>query len=204
MKKAILILYLIISFSNNQAQPTFQKTFGSQNYDGGASVQQTSDGGYIVLGSTVPFAYLLKTDSKGDTLWTKTYGGSGSDYGASVQQTVDGGYIIVGTTNFGAGSTDVYLIKTDVNGDPLWTKAYGGTGVEQGMYVQETSDGGYIITGFTISFGAGGSDVYLIKTDSIGDTLWTRTFGGTSDDYGHSVYQATDGGYVIVGYTNSF
>jgi len=96
-----------------------------------------------------------------------------------VQQTADGGYIVAGYTNGNyTGGVDVYLIKTDSNGDTLWAKNYGGIYAEHGYSVQQTTDGGYIIAGYTMSFGAGVTDIYLIKTDSIGAILWTKTFGG--------------------------
>jgi len=186
-------------------------TYGGSEWDRGRSVQQTSDGGYIIAGYTYSFGagctdvYLVKTDSSGDTLWTRTYGGSSDDLGWSVQQTSHGGYVIAGTTfSFGAGSNDVYLVKTDSSGDTLWTRTYGGSDLDYGNSVQQTSDGGYIIAGGTRSFGIGARDVYLIKTNSSGDTLWTRTYGGSSGDAGYSVQQTTDGGYIIAGYTESF
>lgn len=138
-----------------------------------------------------------------DSLWIKTYGGTSSDYGWSVQQTSDGGYIITGyTSSFGAGN--VLLLKTNPFGDALWIMTFGGADHEYGRSVQETTDGGYIIAGYTRSFGAGDGDVYLIKTDSSGDTLWTKTYGGTSYDYGWAVQQTTDGGYIVAGATLSF
>jgi hypothetical protein len=186
-------------------------TYGGTGDDGGLSVQQASDGGYIIAGYTSSFGvggrdvYLIKTSVSGDTVWTRTYGGTGDDGGLSVRQASDGGYIIAGFTEpFGAGDYDVYLIKTDASGDTLWTKTYGGTNNDYGSSVQQTSDGGYIIAGYTESFGAGNLDVYLIKTDASGDTLWTKTYGGTNNDYGSSVQQTSDGGYIIAGYTESF
>ena len=188
------------------------KTFGDSIYrEIGLSIQQTLDGGYIITGATSDYVpdssdvYLIKTNANGDTLWTRTYGGTSDEYGRFVQQTADSGYIIVGyTRSFGAGLYDIYLIKTNNNGDMIWTKTYGGIDFDYGYSVKQTTDGGYIIAGQTISFGAGSHDVYLIKTDANGDTLWTRTFGGTNVDYGYSIVQAPDGGYVIAGETSSF
>ena len=184
------------------------KTYGGGDWDWGYSIQQTLDGGYIVAGETQSFGvgwtdvYLIKTDANGDVIWTKTYGGSGGDCGNSVQQTSDGGYIIVGGITY--FDCDVYLIKTDANGDVEWTKTYGGSGEDCGNSVQQTSDGGYIIVGKTTSFGAGASDVYLIKTDANGNAEWTKTYGGGGEDCGNSVQQTSDGGYIIVGGTTSF
>jgi hypothetical protein len=209
--QVFFLLTLVIPLSSN-AQLDFEKTYGGFPNDFGYSVQQTSDGGYIIVGRTDSFGaglddvYLIKTDSLGDTLWTKTYGGVMNDFGGnSVQQTSDGGYIITGRTDsFGAGGGDVYLIKTDSLGDTLWTKTYGGVLDEHGFSVQQTvPDGGYIIGGKTQSFGAGEGDVYLIKTDSLGDTLWTKTYGGVNDDFGFSVQQTSDGGYIVAGGINT-
>jgi uncharacterized membrane protein YphA (DoxX/SURF4 family) len=193
------------------AQISFERTYGGPDWDGGWSVGETGDGGYIIAGWTGSFGagsydvYLIKTDSGGDTVWTRTYGGPSEDEAYSVGETSDGGYIIAGETHsFGAGSYDVYLIKTDSGGDTVWTRTYGGPDHDSGCSVRETSDGGYIIAGLTGSFGAGASDVYLIKTDSGGDTVWTRTYGGPDSDSGRSVRERSDGGYIIAGLTGSF
>jgi len=182
------------------------RTYGGFDVDFGYSVAQTSDGGYIVAGETYSFGaggsdvYIVKTDAVGDTLWTRTYGGSDYDYGRSVAQTSDGGYIVAGYTgSFGAGSRDVYLVKTDAVGDTIWTRTYGGSDNDYGNSVAQTSDGGYIVAGGTESFGAGSYDIYLVKTDGLGDTIWTRTYGGSDDDYGLSVAQTSDGGYIVAG-----
>ena len=187
------------------------RTYGGSNTDRGRSVQQTLDGGFVVVGWTNSFGagdidvYLIRTDATGDTLWTRTYGGSGSDYGFSIQQTSDSGFVVAGyTQSFGAGDIDVYLIRTDPTGDTLWTKTYGSSQSDLGFSVQQTTDGGFVVTGSTTSFGAGSADVYLIRTDAQGDTLWTRTFGGSSSDRGYSVQQTTDGGLVVAGVTSSF
>jgi hypothetical protein len=208
-----LALLLIISplVSPGFSQQRWTRTYGGTQYDNGCSVQQTQDGGYIIAGITQSFGdtlgdvYLIKTNTYGDTLWTRTYGGANTDVGCSIQQTQDGGFIVAGyTLSFGVGGADVWLIKTDVTGDTLWTRTYGGQDFDWGYSVQQTQDGGYIIGGYTGPYGAGLCDFYLIKTNASGDTLWTRTYGGAGDDEGFSVQQTQDGGYIIAGRTSSF
>ncbi|MEO0068342.1 MAG: T9SS type A sorting domain-containing protein [candidate division WOR-3 bacterium] len=197
-------VYLIKTDTNGDT--IWARTYGGTDYEFGYSVQQTADGGYIIAGNSGPLhiydVYLVKTDANGDTIWARTYGGTEDDEAFSVQQTFDGGYIIAGWTySFSTGdSADVYLIKTDSFGDTIWTRTYGGEETDVGYSVQQTADGGYIIAGYTNSFGAGMRDVYLIKTDSLGDTLWTRTYGGATGDEGWSVQQTADGGYIIAGW----
>ena len=199
-------VYLIKTDGSGNEQ--WSKTFGGTENDYGFSVKQTSDGGYIICCSTLSFGnmngqydgYLIKTDDSGNEQWSKTFGGSGNEEFISVIQTLDGGYILCGNYD-----DDVYLVKTNGNGIEQWSKTFGGNGGNDwGNSVQQTSDGGYIISGFTVSFGNGSSDVYLIKTDGSGNEQWTKTFGGTSEDEGYSVKQTTDGGYVIIGNTKSF
>ena len=172
-------------------------------------VNKTSDGGYIMTGyiraGAIDGISLIKTNANGDTVWTRAYGGGGAEEGRDVHQTTDGGYIIAGNTNsFGAGGSDMYLIKTDANGDTIWTKTYGGPEAEQCTSVKQTNDGGYLIVGGTNSFGAGSGDVYVVKTNSGGDTLWSKTYGGTNSDGGGDIHQTLDGNYIIVGTTYSF
>jgi hypothetical protein len=179
---------------------------GTQN---GRSVQEVAGGGYILAGTSFDVSlfdvYLVRTDSNGDTLWTKTYGGPQNDWGWQAIQTSDGGFFISGfTASFGAGGNDVYLLRTDANGDTLWTKTYGGIGSDWSYAAVETSDGGFVVCGTTQSFGAGEGDVYLIKVNGDGDSLWTRTYGGTADERSFSLIQTSDGGFMIVGGTQSF
>jgi len=207
-------VYLIKT--DDQGNELWSQTIGGSDYDYGHSVQQTTDGGYIVAGVTSSFTipvdvedlrevYLVKTNSEGYLIWNKTYGGPHIDVANSVQQTSDGGYVVAGITySFGAGSGDFYLVKTDSNGVMLWNRTFGGSGLDDGRHVQQTEDGGYIVSGITQSFGAGGSDVFLVKTDSQGITQWENTFGGTGNDFGYSVQETSDGGYIVTGFTNSF
>jgi hypothetical protein len=139
------------------------------------SVQQTSDGGYIVTGAIeldmgrVDDVYLIKTNVYGDSLWTRVVVSPGGGYGSSVQQTTDIGYIVTGTAYIPGRGNEAYLIRTNGRGDTLWTKTFGGDSFDYGFSVDGTADGGFIVAGLTKSFGAGGYDVYLIKTDSLGN-----------------------------------
>jgi len=210
MRTMTVLLALLIPLTAG-AQITFERTYGGTSGDEGYSVQQTSDGGYIVAGWTGLYgtgwddAILIKTDEAGDTMWVRPYGGPDGELGYSVDQTGDGGYIIAGwTSSFGAGARDVYLIKTDGVGNAVWVRTYGAQEHEEGHSVEQTLDGGYVVAGYTHSFGAGNNDVYLIKTDSGGDTMWACTYGGSLEDEGHSVEQTMDGGYIVAGHTHSF
>ena len=199
-------------FSHNPMSAiSFAKTYGGTSYDYAFSVQQTSDGGYIVAGYTASFGaggwdiFLIKTYANGNVQWAKTYGGIDFDFAYSVQQTSDGGYIVAGYTySFGAGWYDIFLIKTDANGNVQWAKTYGGTSRDYAYSVQQTSDGGYIVAGGTRSFGAGYYDIFLIKTDANGNVQWAKTYGGTDYDWAYSVQQTSDGGYIVAGETRSF
>jgi len=201
--------FLIKTDANGNVQ--WAKTYGGTDYDYASSFQKTSDGGYIVAGRTRSFGaawydiLLIKTDANGNVEWAKTYGGTGYEEAFSVQQTSDGGYIVAGrTSSFGAGWDNILLIKTDANGNVQWAKTYGGTYWSIAHSVQQTSDGGYILAGWTNSFGAGNGDVFLIKTDANGNVEWAKTYGGTDWDIAHSVQQTSDGGYILAGWTNSF
>lgn len=209
--KSFVLVFLLLAANFSNAQVVkFRKVIGSSGYDYGMSAKQTTDKGYIIGGSTSSFGngnsdvYVVKTDSLGIPKLHKTFGGINIDRGACIRQTSDKGFIIVGYTNsFGAGGYDVYLIKTDSMLETQWTKTYGGTDWDFGNCVEQTTDGGYIICGETYSYGKGDEDYYLIKTNSFGDTLWTKTFGGVKNDIAKSVVQTTDGGYILTGTTKS-
>jgi len=259
MKTRFTIAMTVLTVLSIQGQTNFQKTYGGTGNDFGHSVQQTTDGGYILFGQTSSFGngqqdmYLVKTDNQGYLLWYKTYGGASWEFGISVQQTTDGGYILCGAYSgldndslaliktdvngnevwnkkysgsinkdvgqfvretadggfiavgfTGSGyAEDIYLLKTDINGNEQWNKVYNSTGSELGVGVRQTSDGGYAIIGQTDSKGNGGKDLYLIKTNSIGDTIWTKTYGTPSDEIGRSLYITSDGGFILLGFQDS-
>ena len=190
------------------------RTFGGSSTDRAYYAQETTWGGYIIAGETYSFGagsydlYLIRTDQHGNAEFARTYGGTERDHGYCVRQTADDGFIIAGRTeSFGAGGSDVYLVKTESHGDTLWTRTYGGGGTDrvgEGRCIQQTDDGGYILGGWTNSFGAGADDVYLIKTDASGGTVWTQVYGGTDYDQAYAAYQLSDGGYIFAGYSISF
>jgi hypothetical protein len=212
MKIAIFFLFTAMT-TTIMAQPPdtlWTRTFGGDGEDYGNSVQQTTDGGYIMAGYTSSFGaggndvWLIKTDSLGSQQWARTFGGNGDEAGTCVlEDTMDTGYIIVGSSSsFSPDSTnDIWLIKTDVNGDTMWTRTFGGIHDDNGNSIAQTNDGGYIVVGTTYSYGTGLGDVWLIKTSARGDSEWTRTFGGWGPSEGNSVQPTTDGGYIIVGTT---
>ncbi len=187
----------------------WQKTYGGGGGENGLAVQQTSDGGYVVVGRTYSFGvndvWVLKLDANGNVQWEKTFGGTSPDYGYAIQQTTDGGYIVTGyTRSFGAGRDDLLVVKLDTNGNVQWQKAYGGSDDDRGYAIQQTIDGGYIVTGETLSFGAGFSDAWVLKLDANGNVQWQKTYGGNGTDRLYAIQQTSDGGYIVSGWTNSF
>ena len=198
--------WLVKTDTNGNKQ--WDKTFGGTGDDLAMSVQQTSDGGYILAGYTDSYGvgywhfWLVKINSNGNEQWSRTFGGT---FAFSVQETADGGYILAGCTySYSTGSYDFGLVKTDANGNEQWNKTFGGTYCDCANSVQETADGGYILAGYTESYGAGNRDVWLVKTDSKGNEQWNKTFGGTYEDYANSVQETADGGYILAGYTESY
>jgi predicted secreted protein with PEFG-CTERM motif len=161
----------------------------------------------LMIGMSILAFNLQRAESaeSSATRWTKVYGGAKRDEAYSVINTNDGGYALAGfTASYGAGGYDFWLVKTNANGNYLWSRTFGGTGDEEVHSVVQTSDGGYALAGYTKSFGAGGSDFWLVRTDANGYALWKKTYGGTKDDVALSVVQTGDGGYALAGYTESF
>jgi hypothetical protein len=177
-------------------------------------VYATNDGGYVTAGmtfnGTVSFfdPYLMKYDASGNLLWQKVYAVFASfadDLAYSMQQTADNGYILSGyTLNFGAGEHDAFLMKTDTGGNIVWQIGYGGSDTDIVYSVIQTTDGGYMMAGYTKSFGAGQEDVYAVRVHANGTLAWAKAYGSIGSDFGKAVQQTADGGFVIAGYTTGF
>ena len=188
----------------------WSQLIGGPDNDEGLYVRQTTDNGYIIVGTTSSYGngsddiWLIKTDSEGNIAWDKTFGGIGGDKGFSVEQIQDEGYFITGCFNCDSNESNVWIIKTNRQGQELWSQNFGGNSYEWGRYGHQTNDGGYIITGLTTSLGGGSSDAWLIRTDSQGLEIWNQTFGGVSGDGSSFVQQTNEGGYILTGYTTSF
>ena len=190
----------------------WHKTFSLSDHDSGNYVQQTYDNGYIIIGTTRETTpspndnvVLIKTDNLGNESWNRTFGGIQSDIAEACLQTSDNGYIIICKTNsYSVADYNARLIKTNSQGIELWNKTFGGAENDVCEDIQITSDNGFIIVGSTLSYGSGGRDVWLIKTDSNGDMQWNHTYGGILDDLGYSVQQSSDGGYILTGRTKSY
>ena len=212
----ILIFTLIplshanINFRTNTIDNTWVKTYGKFfNEEMGLSIKQTSDDGFIVVGiKSASFLkvygnrdiWLLKLDETGSIIWDKTFGGIEDDFGNSILQTSDGGYIIAGETDsYSNGRSDVWLIKTDENGNMQWDKTYGYEGSDFGEEIIKTSDGGYVIVGWGNQTGGARGDAILIKVDSNGNKLWYRTFGGKGHNYADGVRETSDNGFIVLG-----
>lgn len=214
MKKLSFLISILLIVQLVNAQIPFQKCFGGTNTNSGNSIQQTNDNGYVAVGYTEAFGagafdvFVIKTDTTGNPVWKKAIGETSSDFANDVQQTSDSGFIVCGysISSFSGGfaGENIYLIKLNSNGNILWSKIIGGAGNERANSVRQTSDGGFLIAGTTDSWGAGGKDFYLVKTDVNGNVSWTKTFGGALDDVANSVKQTSDGGYIVAGETNSF
>jgi hypothetical protein len=196
---------------DGQGNVQWQKTYGGTSGDWAHAIAPTSDGGYVVAGWTWSFGagnrdvWVLKLDGSGNVQWQKTYGGSNEDAAFAIAPTSDGGYVVAGWTgSFGAGSHDVWVLKLDGSGNVQWQKTYGGSNDDGATGIVPTSDGGYVVAGWTGSFGAGGDDVWVLKLDGQGNVQWQKTYGGSNDDGARAIAPTSDGGYVVAGWTWSF
>ena len=209
MKKTILagIFLFIFSFSI-PLNAQWARTYGGIDFDRAFFIQQTSDGGYVAAGYTASGGaglsdfWVLKLSLAGVIEWQHTYGGSGDDVAYAVQETSDEGYIIAGNTySFGAGESDYWILKLTSEGEREWQFTYGGIGDDTAYAIQETSHGGYIVTGYSHIYGAQTSDTWILKLTSEGDVEWQHIYGGAGDDKAYSVQETSEGGYIVAGST---
>ena len=189
----------------------FQKViqYDSSVNDWGSQILATNDGGYVLIGNDGNLnnggVCLIKLNGQGDTLWTKVYSDIGGDYGGEyILQCSNGGYFIYGFTYY--DYTDIFMIRTDANGDSLWTKLFVDPGWSGAEFMKECNDGGFLITGEKgySSNANSPSNALIIKIDSLGDTLWTKTYGGINDNWINNFIETSNGGYILAGGTNSF
>jgi hypothetical protein len=198
-------VWLIRTDANGDTLWTRTYGGGGGSYESAHSIRETSDGGFIITGTIYDVVFdvlLIRINADGDTLWTRRFGGFDSENGYSVLQTPDNGFIVCGQTRTfhasGFGSS-IWLIRTDQNGDTLWTKTYGGGSYQGGFSINSTSDSGFVITGSYNNGGVNSTEVWLLRTDAGGDTLWTKTFGGPGSHEGYAVHQTSDNGFIIGG-----
>lgn len=209
MKKnySLLLALILLLQIKGISQSVFTKSFGGSKNDSGRYLDICPDGGYILVGYSHSFSaagdadiYVVRTDATGQQIWAKTYGGTKEDYAYSVV-CVTGGYVVVGTSNSysAAGDQDAFMMKLDDSGNEVWMKFYGGAGADAGKEIRATSDGGFIVTGWT-SLNNNYMDAMLLKTDADGNQQWIKNYGLDAYlDNGYSVRQTSDGGYVFVG-----
>jgi hypothetical protein len=215
----------------------WQKSLGGGSMDIAYSIQQTTDGGFIVAGSTnsadgdvtgfhgtTTYAdvWVVKLNNTGVIQWQKALGGTRNDYAYYIRQTTDGGYIVAGNSSSNDGDvtlhwgsfvdSDVWIVKLDSIGAITWQKTFGGTDTDISNIVIQTSDGGYIVAGYTSSSdgdltGLHGInfdyDYWIIKMDASGNMQWQKLVGGTSNDVARSIVQTYDQSYIVAGYSSS-
>jgi hypothetical protein len=202
---------VFIAKADMKGDYTYMKTFGSDYLSWGYTAIATVDGHFVTTGVAEEYrntdnanVYLIKRDTKGTYSWVRKFGNDNYCWGYSVAQSRDGGFLVSGLIFSGvANDDDFYVIKTDADGNSVWARTYGGAGADRAYDGIQAQDGGYIIAGATSSFGAGGYDAYIVKTDAYGNTVWAKTYGGTGDESAHSIAATKDGGYIFAGATNS-
>ncbi|TKJ42357.1 hypothetical protein CEE37_01360 [candidate division LCP-89 bacterium B3_LCP] len=187
------------------------QTYGGSNSEVATDIIQTSDGNFLLAGGTHSFGvgdgdmWLIMVDNFGNQVWDSTYGGSGNEYATSIISAGDGNYLLGGRTkSYGAGGYDWYVLKIDATGHTVWSHTYGGSADDNLNAMVSSGDGGFLLTGNTKSFGAGDEDIWLVKVDSLGNTLWSKTYGLTATDAASSIIPAGDGGFLLAGFSDPF
>jgi hypothetical protein len=188
----------------------WQRFIGDDMNDFALSVCEAANGDFVVAGSTMSFgvwdAYLARLSPTGDSVWAQHVGRPAADEACDILALPDGsGFVFTGITVAPSrGDGDVYLARTDTEGNILWSETYGGTDDDNGQSLVQMADGGFVISAMSASFGDFGWNVYVIKTDSVGAEEWSRVFGDEGDDRGHGVARGSDGSIAVAGWTSSY
>lgn len=208
MHKFLIIIYLTLHSICSVGQiNTFQHVYGGTQNDEAKAIIETYENGFAIIGATSSVSngnsdiLLLKLDSASNLLWSKVYGGSGIDWGYDIKETIDSGLVIIGYSNSYSSNYDVLLIKTDRNGNLEWQKTYGGTDWDFGYAIDTTENNGFIVCGKTYSYGNGNSDMFILKLNNQGDTIWTKTYGSNNEDIANDIIKDFKNNIVTVGYT---
>lgn len=207
-RRAKVFCFLFIGLSSLCVGAPWVRSYGGRGYNALNCIRATTDRGYVAVGISSSFGgsscslWVLKIDASAEILWQTAFEGYGIalvDSGCCIQQTADGGYVIASTYGLSAGSGDFWVIKLDPNGNSEWQYTYGGAQEDLAYAILQTRDGGYIVAGITDSFGAGGSDMWILKLDPVGRVTWQKTYGDKGEDWARSIVQTKDGGYLVAG-----
>lgn len=219
---------ILISSGTISGEVIWKEALGGSEEEWGYSLDSTPDGGVIAAGVTYSTdanitnphrngdLWVFRLDANGKPLWNRAFGGNESDYALSVRTIADGGFVVIGTTGSNDGDIqgyhgngDLFILRLSSSGASVWQKVYGGNRTDEGGDIVQTSDGGFMVTGYTMSDDGdalghrGGGDLWVIRLDSSGSILWQKVFGGTGRDSGSSIIKTKDGGYIICGNTYS-
>ncbi|NMB82969.1 MAG: T9SS type A sorting domain-containing protein [Ignavibacteria bacterium] len=202
--------YYIVK-TNNLGEIIWTHSYGVEDISEGiVQLEQNSDGSFILFGTRQTIKnstndlYFAKLNSDRTVAWQKQFGGNEEENAGSFVKTPDGGFLLVGTSRSFATSTQIYLIKTDKDGNKVWEKNYGGTGGDAGKKIIPTQDGNYLIVATTSSKGAGNFDVYLVKINGNGDIIWEKTHGGADWDEATDIAELSDGSFIVSGYSLTY
>lgn len=205
----LFILFTSAAFSA-PGDTLLTAAFGGNYSDGARDIRETNDGGFAIAGFTSSYGageedfYLVKTDGDFQIEWARTFGGSEDDRALCLLESSDGGFLVAGYSHSYSSSRDMFVVKTDNDGNLIWQETYGGSDYERVNSITETPDGGFLLAGATQSFGAGGNDVYLVKISSSGSVVWSKTYGGSEADAAYDLMLMPDDGFMIAGETASF
>ncbi len=202
---------LLLLKTDRYGNELWTQYFGGSQIDNVKHLIRASGGGYFISGSSKSYGsgesdiWIIKASSSGLIEWNKNFGTSHNEYGGSILENNDGSLLLIGNGDLNnSGDQDIWLIKTNSQGDSLWSKTYGGSGNEIGNDIVSIGDSSYIILGSTSSFGNGGSDIFIIKIDGNGNEEWNLNYGGTSDEFGQSIIHTSDNGFVILSSIESY